>query len=143
MRGDPEKRFSAWPVATQTLPSLADGRRADAVVGQSFERATLVNGSFRQANEAAAHAHPDVALAILEQRSRRAGEPVLVLEAFDERRRGQWIPHAQQSAAERGHPDLVAAVAQQPPRAGRQPNLALVLRRGVRGQLAHESRASR
>jgi len=48
------------------------------------------------------------------------------------------ILHAEQSATESGDPDLIAAIAQQPPCAGWQPNLAFVLRRRVRGQLAHD-----
>jgi hypothetical protein len=37
---------------------------------------------------------------------------MFVLEALDERGRGKWIAHTEQTASERRDPDLVVAVAQ-------------------------------
>src|SRR5262245_25699376 len=54
---------------------------------------------------------------------------MLVLEAFDERRRIERSSHAKQSTAKRGDPDLVVTVAQETPGTRGKPNLACVLRR--------------
>ena len=55
---------------------VPDRRRPNAVVGQSLERGHAGKGGFGQANEAAAHADPEIALTILEERSGRSGEPM-------------------------------------------------------------------
>jgi hypothetical protein len=85
-------------------------RGSHAVLVETLKRACGLKRVLGQAEQAAAHTHPDVVVAISVERPWRAGQAVLVFDQLEQGARAGRIRETEQAAAERGHQQPAAAV---------------------------------
>ena len=139
----PARRFSACVVAIQMLPSAATAAVAHAVVIETVERARGLERVLGQAQQAAAHADPDVVVAIAIERPRRAAQAVLVFDRLEQRVCARRIRETEQAAAERGDQQPAAAVRHDAPARQREADARIEAQGARRAELPDDRRAVR
>ena len=118
-----------------------DRRGSHAVLVETVERARGLERVLGQAQQAAAHADPDVVVAIAIERPGRAAHAVLVFDGLEQRVRACRIRETEQAAAERGDQQPAAAVRNDAPARQREADARVEAQGTRRVQLPDDARA--
>ncbi len=120
-----------------------DRRGSHAVLVETVERARGLERVLGQAQQAAAHADPDVVVAIAIERPGRAAHAMLVFDGLEQRMRAGRIRETEQAAAERGDQQPAAAVRNDAPARQREADARVEAQGTRRVQLPDDPRAVR